>query len=351
MTNVLDNHNLHLHPEKVAKWIKKEIVYPLYIEAGFTNSCPQRCIYCGLDFTGYKPIFIKREPMLDAIEDMAKHGVRSIMTAGEGESLLHKNSSEFIQKAKTCGMDVAVTTNGMPLTEEKSEQILPSLSWLRFSISAGVSETYGYVHGINPKFFSKTLKNVGDAVKVKVSRHLSVDIGVQFLLLNENYKEVYLLGQKVRDLGVANFQVKPYSHHPASNNDLKVSYLLYQNLEEELEKLNTKTFKVLFRAGTMQRLEEKGEYKECYGLDFFVLVTSQGFIIPCNMYYGREDEYAYGNINDFSFSQIWESARRQEVKEKINKEGTEHCRSACRLDSVNRYLWRIKNPEKYDNFL
>ena len=41
----------------------------------------------------------------------------------------------------------------------------------------------------------------------------------------------------------------------------------------------------------------------------------------------------------------------KKVLEKIYKGGTDNCRKGCRLDVINRYLDRVKNPLPHDNFI
>ena len=84
--------------------------------------------------------------------------------------------------------------------------------------------------------------------------------------------------------------------------------------------------------------------------DKFSMIDINGNIIPCNLYYGNP-EFTYGNLNENIFSEIWQGEKRKEILQKIREKGVKECRIGCRLDAINRYLYRIKNPHPHDNFI
>ena len=54
----IDTHKLLYHPETVARWLSGENIYPIELELGITNACNHRCIFCSVDYTGYKANFL-----------------------------------------------------------------------------------------------------------------------------------------------------------------------------------------------------------------------------------------------------------------------------------------------------
>jgi radical SAM protein with 4Fe4S-binding SPASM domain len=348
----VDSHKLLYHPERVAEWKRGEDPFPIYLEFGLTNNCNLKCTFCALDFLDKSKIaYLDRNMMLNTLKDMAEHGVRSVMYAGEGESTVHPNFVEFVTEAKRLGMDVAVTTNGIALTKDKLKEVLPALSWVRFSFSAATPENYVKIHGVsNLKLFDTVLQNIHDAVKIKKANKLAVKIGVQFLLLPGNMHEAVSMAKICKEAGIDNLQIKPYSQHPDSINRQDIDYSKYENLEKDLAAYNSDTFQVIYRSQTMARIAEKGDYKNCEGLNFFALIDASGNILPCNLFYQKEDFY-YGNLYKNSFSEIWRSQRRKKVLAKLRKKGCEGCREGCRLDPVNRYLDRLTYPHPHDNFI
>jgi len=163
----MDSHRLMYHPERVAAWLRGEDIYPIYVEIGPSSRCNYRCSFCALDYTGYKGELIPRKLLLASLEDMAHGGVKSVMFAGAGESLTHPDISEFIQKAKVSGMDVALTTNGSLLSLDLAKSILPNLSWIRFSVNAGTKENYAAIHGCQEESFQTVLDNIQTCVDLK----------------------------------------------------------------------------------------------------------------------------------------------------------------------------------------
>lgn len=346
----LEGHKLMYHPERVAEWAEKGDCPPIYVELGVSSACNHRCVFCALDFTGYQGNAIDTSVLLANLKDMAEFGVKSVMFAGEGEPLAHKDIGLFVEESKRLGMDVAITTNGALFTEDKIKQILPCLSWIRFSVDSGSSENYAKVHGTIHADFEKVMDNIKKCVDHKNKNSLNATIGVQFLVIPHNMGEAVKLAGRLSLIGVDNLQVKPYSHHPLSKNNLVVDMEEYNKIEENLKIYNSPNFKVLFRKATAKRIQEGINYSTCHGLPFFALTDAKGNVIPCNLFYDS-DEHAYGNMNDNLFSDIWRSQGRKEVIQKLEAKGCADCRQGCRLDVINRYLARLKNPEAHDNYV
>ena len=346
----IDNHKLMYHPERVHEWNGKGDCFPVYIEIGLTDACNHQCVFCALDFIKGGWNFIDKEVMINTLKDMGEKGIKAVMFAGEGESALHPNIEVFVKTAKENGMDVSITTNGIPLTKEKIKEILPHLSWIRFSVDSGSAESYSKVHKTSPEDFHKLIKNITECVKLKKELGLDVIIGVQFLMIPHNKDEATKLAKLMKEIGVDNMQVKPYSKHPHSINNLVINPEDYNEIEAQLKEFDSENFKIFFRKSAIGRIQEGINYPECYGIPFFVLIDAKGNVIPCNLFYGNE-EFTYGNLNEKSFSEIWKGEKRKGILGKLKERGCEECRKGCRLDVINRYLHRIKNPEVHDNFI
>lgn len=346
----IDSHKLLYHPARVAQWLAEGDCFPIYVEIGLTNRCNHRCAFCALDWLEGKKIDMGREVLLAALKEMAAHGVRSLMFAGEGESLLHPDAPLFMRTASELGMKVAVTTNGVPLTPEKAEACLPWLTWLRFSVNGPTPEQYAAAHGTRPEDFRKVLDNIAAAAAIKKRLGLKVDIGVQTLLLPESLDNIVDLAGLVRATGADNFQIKPYSQHPESKNRVAIDPAGYLDLEPKFAACATEDFRIHFRRNTIHNLISGADYETCHGLPFFALITAAGDIIPCNLFYNRP-EFSYGNLNELGFAAIWQGEKRRRVRELLAARDIGECRQICRLDPLNRYLHRLRHPEESDAFV
>ncbi len=346
----IDSHKLNHHPGRVASWMIGENIFPLYVEIATTSACNHRCIFCALDFMDHKEHLLATQTLCDSLAEMGKNGVKAVMFSGEGEPTLHKDLSLFVKCAKKAGLDVALTTNGIPFTKKLAEQCLPHLSWVKFSVDAGTPETYANIHKTKPEDFQKLIANIKDAAGIKKKNKYSVKIGVQLLLLEENAHETITLAKKVKELGADYIVVKPYSRHPGSINKCRINYEKIKYIQARLKKIQSDKFGVILRAGAIEGLKNPKPYPECYALPFFALIDAQGNLLPCNLFYGKE-EYYYGNLYKNTFSEILSSKKREEVLKKIYKKGTASCREICRLDQINRYLYDLKHPPDHVNFI
>ena len=347
----MDSHKLIYHPDVVARWLKGENIYPIELEIGLTNACNHRCIFCAVDYTGYKPNNIDRQILIKNLEDVAPKGVKSIIYAGEGEPLIHRDALDIINQTKSLGIDAAMSTNGVLLTPEVSRECLKSLTWVRFSIAGITDATYDKIQRGKPGDLSKVLFNMEEAVKIKREQNLRTTLGVQLLLLPDNKNEIVRMGKELRKIGVDYFTIKPFSQHPQSQQILQIDYREMLELETEVKELQTEDYKVYFRAHSMQKLECERGYKHCWALPYMVYLDAKGNLWPCIVFMGK-DELKYGNLNEESFVDIWEGNHRKEIIEYfMNMDLEKNCRELCRLDEMNRYLNELKYPGEHVNFI
>ncbi len=350
----IDSHKLIYHVSKVNNWLEGKNIFPIYLEISTSGSCNHRCTYCALDFMGYQPRYLDADILKKRLSEMGSLGVKSIMYAGEGEPLLHKDIAIIINHTKKVGIDVAITTNGVLLNNDLVDYTLGNISWIKVSINGATKETYKNIHRSGPDDFDKVIKNMSYAVKLRRREGYKCALGMQLLLLPENSKEVKALAEIARDMGLDYLVVKPYSQHPFSKTTKykDIRYNGYLKLADQLKALNTDTFNVIFRANTMKKWDlGVRNYKHCYALPFWSYIDAGGNVWGCSVYLGKK-EFLYGNINQNTFKDIWENPKRiKMMRTAEQKLHTKDCRLNCRMDEVNRYLWELKHPPQHVNFI
>lgn len=350
----IDSHKLNYHVAKVSDWLSGKNIYPIYLEISLSGSCNHRCVYCALDFMKYKPRFLAADLLNERISEMASLGIKSIMYAGEGEPFLHKDAGDIIRHTKGAGIDAAVTTNGVLLKKGLADNILANLSWIKVSINAGSRKTYAKIHRTNPEDFDKVIDNISYAAKLRKDKGYKCAIGMQIVLLPENYKEVLILAKKTKEIGADYLVVKPYSQHPLSKTVRykNIKYGKYLRLYEKLAKFNDKKFNVIFRMNTMKKWDESSRnYKHCLALPFWAYIDAGGHVWACSIYLTNE-KFLLGNIYESNFKNIWESQERRKLLNWAQEDlDTDNCRVNCRMDEINRYLWELKHPSEHVNFI
>lgn len=361
----IDSHKLIYHPTRVAQflsaednWEKMKKVYPLYVEISPVGACNHRCSFCAVDYIGYKPTRLSLPAIERTLAEMGRAGVKSVMFAGEGEPMLHKEIDRMVVAAHAAGIDTAMTTNASVLSDDFVEHALPLMSWIKASINAGTAATYAKVHGTRERDFDQVIANLKRMVEARKLGSYDCVLGAQIVLLPENAGEVETLARICRDeIGLDYLVVKPYSQHNSSvtHEYENINYQGYSDLKAKLEPLNTERFSVVYRENTMKKHDqgEADRYKRCHATPaFWAYVMSTGAVYGCSAYL-LDSRFDYGNINEATFEAIWEGEARRKnflyVKDELD---INECRLNCRMDEVNRYLDRIVTQSvKHINFI
>lgn len=349
----INGHKLIYHIPQLKHWLDGEEAYPIYVELGIYGGCNHRCIFCAFDYLQYKPDALKVQCLKRFIRTAAKNKVKSVLFSGEGEPLLHEDICEIVKFTKEKGIDAAISTNGVLLNQNIAKKILPDLSWIRFSINAGTKKTYALIHQAPEKDFITVIKNLENAVTIKVKRKYKCTIGVQFLLMSQNIQEAENIAATVKNIGADYLVVKPYCPHPMSNKKMKVDFNAkdLNRLKNDLKKICGKDLNVIIRNQYPEDGQGKKTYKRCFGFNFATHITAAGDVYPCNAFVGKRN-FTYGNICRQPFDKIWRGPRRKKVVDKIYKSlDLNKCRNSCRLDKINQYLWELKNPVPHANFI
>jgi MoaA/NifB/PqqE/SkfB family radical SAM enzyme len=124
-TYAIDSHKLSYHPLRVAQWLdakddmkKLKKIYPIYIEISPVGACNHRCTFCAVDYIGYQNIRWESDILKTRLSEMSKKGVKSVMFAGEGEPLLHKELDDIIEHCVNIDIDSSIATNLVFLNEK-----------------------------------------------------------------------------------------------------------------------------------------------------------------------------------------------------------------------------------------
>lgn len=347
----MDSHKLIYHPEAVVQWLRGENIYPIEIEISPSGTCNHRCVFCAVDYIGYQPVFLDKEVILRDIRLMSQKGLKSVICSGEGEPFLNKDMSSLANEIKACGVDVAMSTNGVLFTKEKIEECLGAFSWVRYSIASMDQESYNKIQRGKPDDLDIVKENLSEAVRFKRDRKLTTTLGVQCLLLPDNAGQLSHMAKVLRETGVDYLTIKPYSQHLHSKNQFEIDYKEMLDLEKQLKEYATDDFAVYFRASAMRKMHQEKSYSQCYGLPFMTHIDAKGNVWPCVAHIGTEG-LCYGNINQETFEQIWNGSRRREVNSRLNRmEVNKVCREACRLDEINKYLDELRHPGHHVNFI
>lgn len=353
----LDGHKLFWHLDRVAAWQSGELIAPIYVEISPVSFCNHRCVFCGLDFAQGERISLDTAATCRSLREMARLGVKSVMFAGEGEPLLHSGLLDMVRSARESGLDVSITTNGSTGTSALWQELLPLLTWVRFSVDAGSSETYAKVHGVGSSAFEATFKSLKEALKMRDSTGSNCTVGVQFLIIRDNLADIEPAIQLFGNLGVDYLSLKPYSEHPQMLNKNNFTYSVdaIETIEAIVERYRgafTKTRIIFRRAATEVYAKGRKAFSHCCALPFWGYISSKGDFYTCSVFL-NDERFKVGNIMQEDMESILFGERRRSSVEYASKELSigHECRVNCRMARINEFLDVLSQKPEHVNFI
>ena len=355
----MDSNKMKWHPERVAQWMSGGKIAPIALDCGITKRCNPgfACRFCiaYTQGTGFdEGDVIPEKALLDFVEDAAEIGVKSIAWIGDGEPTLNPAWLAASDLGYRLGMDMAISTNGIAFNPGR---LINCFKWARFNISAGTKEGYSYVHTCKPDVYDLVLSRISDAVANRNLHGPDTTIGLQMVPMPDYLDEVIPLAKLGRELGVDYLVIKQccvsdegilgpegQKLEAAVSEEAKRVYA-------EAEKLSTPSYKVIVK---WDRIETNAarRYPVCYGTRFVSQLSGDGKLYTCGPHFGKKRfellDITKERLVDVFNSDRWEWVHDEAVAVNI----CEECNSSCRQDSVNEYLYDLKdNKPQHVNFV
>jgi MoaA/NifB/PqqE/SkfB family radical SAM enzyme len=311
---ILDSHKLSYHYDRVKAWESGERVAPVTVDMALTRACGAMCSFCyAMVQEPQERSNIKTKEALDLLDDFAEAGVKAVSLISDGESTISKAYVPFIQHAAKIGIDVGNATNGWEWEPEKIEQVLPYLTWVRFTVAAGTPEGYAKIMFKGPEHtevFDRAVSHIRYAVELKKKLNLKVTLGIQMVLMPEFKDEIIPFAKLAVDLGVDYGVIKHCSDDELGT--LGVNYSEYENLYPLLNKaeaMSNENTKIVIK---WDKIKDKGKpsYNRFYGPQFLLQISGSGLVAPSGMFFNaRYSKLHIGNFADERFKDIFKSDR------------------------------------------
>lgn len=311
---ILDSHKLSYHTDRVEAWEAGERIAPVSVDMSLTRACGAMCSFCyAMMQESQSRSSIKTEHALNLLDDFAKIGIRSVSLVSDGESTLSKAYVPFIQHAAELGINVGNATNAWEWEPDKIEQVLPHLTWVRFTVAAGRPESYAAIMYRGPEHtevFERAIKHIKYAVDLKRRKNLGVTLGIQMVLMPQFKDEIIPFAKLGLDLGVDYAVIKHCSDD--EQHTLGIDYSQYESLHNLLvqaESMSNEQTKIIVKWDKIKD-GDKPSYKRFYGPQFLLQISGSGLVAPSGMFFNaRYSKLHIGNFTEERFIDIWKSER------------------------------------------
>lgn len=339
---ILDGTKISWHANRVKAWENGERIPPVTIDMALTRACNYACGFCYAMFQENERKIINKKNIFDFLEDCSEIGVKGISFVSDGESTISPVFAEACKYGHELGLSMAVGTNGFVLTQKRSAEILPYLTYLRINFSAGERKRYAEIMGTKEKSFDRVCQNIKDMVAIKKDNNLDCTIGMQMVLMPQDEDQIIPLAKLGKELRPDYAIIK----HCSDNEDgeLGIDYEAYEKLYDKLREAETYSdddYKVVIK---WSKIGDKGtrSYQRCYGAPFMLQISGSGLIAPCGMLFNdRYKKFHIGNITETRFKDIWNSERYWEVMRYLSSpefNAQKMCGSLCLQHKVNEAL-------------
>ena len=311
---ILDSHKLSYHTDRVDAWESGERIAPVSVDMSLTRACGAMCSFCyAMMQESQARSSIKIPDALNLLDDFAAVGIRSVSLVSDGESTLSKAYVPFIQHAAKLRIDVGNATNGWEFEPDKIEQVLPYLTWVRFTVAAGRPNSYASIMYKGPEHtnvFERAMDHIRYAVNLKKRNCLPVTLGIQMVLMPHLKDEIIPFAQLGLDLGVDYAVIKHCSDD--EQHTLGIDYSQYESLHNLLvqaESMSNEQTKIIVKWDKIKD-GDKPSYSRFYGPQFLLQISGSGLVAPSGMFFNaRYSKLHIGNFTEERFIDIWKSER------------------------------------------
>lgn len=306
---------------------------PISVELHLTDNCNLCCPWCTDRNLHGDGASLSKEKVYEMLEYFGQVGT-GVTLEGGGEPTVHKDFKSIVNYGHNHGVDMGLITNG---TVDISESI-NMFKWVRISLDSSIREEYLIEKGKD--FFNRVFENLEKYKKIRDTEKCFLGIG--YVLTTRNYSDIETIVRRLDDVGVDYIYFRPVEESPEITPTREELYDLRKRLLNITENLRIK-----FILTINDRLIFDNAGLPCVAHSITSIIHADGEVVCCEK--RRHDYISYGNINNDSFYDIWNSSIRKETTKKLlNCECQKGC-SVCRITPFNRIFTNLDmiNTKKF----
>lgn len=307
---VLDGSKIGWYRDRVEAWKRGERIAPITMDVAWTRKCSAACNFCYAQLQASEDTVITKKHAFEYLEDAAEIGVKGVSLISDGESTEVPFFAESVQYGASLGLQIGTSSNGLKLTRDVLEKILPGLTYLRFNFSGGDRKRWAQIMGLKQPLYDRVIENIKAAMEIKRRDNLPVNINMQFVVMPQDADQILPFARLAKELRPDYAILKHCAE--SADGDLGVDYRQYNALFplfQEAEALSDETFRVAVKWSRIQD-EGKRDYSRCYGPPFILQMSGNGLIAPCGQKFNSKyAKFHIGNITRDRFRDIFKSYR------------------------------------------
>jgi radical SAM protein with 4Fe4S-binding SPASM domain len=383
------------HGDRVAKVREGKFreVMPVTVQLVPTLYCNFGCPRCSygqakedIELLGQRKMMTMDYGTMATVIDRLDHaGIKAIVFTGGGEPTLNPHFLDGMRYAGAKGFRLGLFTNGSLLNREKIVGMLQlEPTFVRVSLDAGSPVAHRLLHGYSEKhdYLTKILRNVELMAKEKQRRGLQTTIGIGVSVEPINLHDLVQVAERLREIagqpptgGIDYLVFRPMvnydrgkfyhmaeplltylkEHVPEYYQDYwnymyKGAQLPARLFEQANEIIDTEVSKALDGTGVQViniRTKMLGitradrPHQKCRASSWYIFVGPDGTVYNC-VELGLDPRVAIGNLLSNSLAEIWQSRRRREVLEYIDREGLHTlCPPVCLYYELNNLFEKL----------
>jgi radical SAM protein with 4Fe4S-binding SPASM domain len=294
---------------------KSKDIYPYFISIETTNFCNLHCPECpvGINKTSKAEKSTFDYALYQKLINELKPTLLHVILYFQGEPFLNNQLYDLIKYTHDSRIFSSTSTNGQFLNDMTAKKIvLSGLDKLIVSIDGSTQETYEtYRVGGN---LQKAIDGIKHIIKWKKGlKSITPMVEIQFLVLKTNEHQMKEMQKLARSLHADRLTFKTAQ--------------LY-DFENGSELLTTKGRYARYKKGKDGKFKIKArQLNHCWRLWSGAVINAHGDVLPCC--FDKASEHPFGNINDSSFYNCWQSNKASDFRSKIldNRKQFDICRN------------------------
>lgn len=328
------------------KYIKNKLFISSPVQASFavTLRCNCHCNYC--DWWKYDQKDLSTNEAKRVIYQIARLGVIHIGLSG-GEPLVRSDLPKLIQYAKSLGMLVSVSTNGIISKETTYREIMKSgLDTLTFSIDGTNAQTHESFRKGCP--LDRVISSLNLAVKLRHVEGYSTRINSTTVINRANATELAAINEMCQSLGVDHCNYQPiwpvmkdkefFKKYGFESNDRDADLLRFAR-DSLMGMRNSNLRRYSQMLPDFYLNYENVRKIECYAGRTFIYVDAKGLIYPCVLL-----EKPFGSLLNGDAKKLFKIHKSKDIIKGASRQECPGCSLNCHMER-NLMMDSIKRPK------